>query len=71
MVTSQGYVLQNGNSRKTNLIFGNDDNIHCRYDPYYKLLEVTKENGRKLTLKVENDNNEELFACVRLTYASD
>lgn len=52
LVTSQGYVLQNGNSRKTNLIFGNDDNIHCRYDPYYKLLEITKENGRKLTLKV-------------------
>ena len=71
MITSQGYVLENDKSRKTNLIFGNGDILYCRYDPFYKLFEVTKENGRKLSLTVNRPEKEELFICVRLTYASD
>jgi hypothetical protein len=52
MLTSQGYVMENGSSRKTSLVFGTGDLLYCRYDPYYKLLEISKENGRKLSLTV-------------------
>jgi hypothetical protein len=38
LLTSQGYIIQNGVSRKSNLIFGSGDTLHCKYDPYYKLL---------------------------------
>jgi hypothetical protein len=53
LLTSQGYIIQNGESRKSNVIFGSGDTLHCRYDPFYKLLEISKENGRKLALKIE------------------
>lgn len=42
LLTSQGYIIQNGASRKTNLIFGSGDTLHCKYDPFYKLLEISK-----------------------------
>ena len=71
ILTSQGYVLENGTSQKTNMIFGTGDILYCRYDPYYKLFEISKENGRKLTLKVDRPGKEDLFIGVRLTYASD
>lgn len=71
LVTSQGYVLERGESRKSNMIFGSGDVLECRYDPFYRLLEISKENGRKLSLTVDCPHSEPLFACVRLTYASD
>lgn len=42
MLTSQGYLIQNGVSRKTSLIFGSGDTLYCKYDPFYKLFEITK-----------------------------
>lgn len=42
LITSQGYVFEKGISRKTNMIFGAGDNLYCRYDPFYKLFEVSK-----------------------------
>ena len=57
-MTSQGYVVENENRRKTNVIFGTGDILNCRYDPYYKLFEITKENGKKLTLKVDRPEDE-------------
>jgi hypothetical protein len=51
-------VIENGKSRKTNVIFGTGDTLHCKFDPYYKLFEITKENGRKLTLKVDRPEDE-------------
>jgi hypothetical protein len=53
MVTSQGYVLEKGESRKTNMIFGTGDTLYCRYDPFYKLFEISKENGRKISLTID------------------
>lgn len=53
LLTSQGYVIENGRSRKTNLIFGTGDLLYCRYDPFYKLFEISKENGRKISLTVD------------------
>lgn len=38
ILTSQGYVMDKGSSRKTNMIFGTGDLLYCRYDPYYKLF---------------------------------
>ena len=71
LVTSQGFVLEKGESRQSNLRFGAGDVLECRYDPFYRLLEISKENGRKLSLTVDCPHSEHLFACVRLTYASD
>lgn len=49
-----------------------------KYDPYYKQLILYKDNGQKLTIKINSNNQEQdqnkgskLYACVRLTYASD
>jgi len=42
MLTSQGYVLENGTNRKTNVIFGAGDILYCSYDPFYSLLEIGK-----------------------------
>lgn len=53
LLTSQGYLIQNGESRKTSLIFSAGDILYCKYDPFYQLLEISKDNGRKLSLKVE------------------
>ena len=36
------YVLEKGESRKTNMIFGTGDILYCRYDPFYKLFEISK-----------------------------
>ena len=71
MVTSQGYTLLNGKREKTDFVFGKGDVLHFKYDPYYALLEIKKQNGRKLTLKAFPEDGEPLYACVRLTYASD
>lgn len=71
IVTSQGYTLLNGRREKTDFIFGKGDVLHFKYDPYYALLEIKKQNGRKLTLKAFPEDTEPLYACVRLTYASD
>lgn len=53
------------------MIYGTGDILYCKYDPYYKLFEISKDNGRKISLTVERPEKEELFVCVRLTYASD
>jgi len=42
LLTSQGYVIQNGKSRRTDIIFGAGDTLYCKYDPFYKLLTITK-----------------------------
>jgi len=51
MVSSQGYVTLNNKREKTNFTFREGDSIHFKYDPFYGLLEITKQNGRKLTLR--------------------
>lgn len=71
MLTSQGYVLENGTNRKTNVIFGAGDILYCSYDPFYSLLEIGKQNGRKISLKAEKPEDSQLYICIRLTYASD
>ena len=56
------------------MIFTEGDVLNLKYDPYYGLLTIKKENGRKISMKIKdarNDENDKLFACVRLTYASD
>ena len=52
LLTSQGYIIQDGQSRKTNVIFGAGDTLHCKYDPFYSLLTVTKENDRIISLRI-------------------
>lgn len=49
------------------------DVLDIKYDPYYKLLTIRKENGRKISMKVDDKclDSDKLYACVRLTYASD
>ena len=73
MITSQGYVFEQdgATSRKTDFIFGTGDILNLKYDPFYEILEVEKENGRKLTLKAKKTDGEVLYPCIRLTYASD
>jgi len=70
MVSSQGYVTLNNKTEKTKFTFREGDSIHFKYDPYYGTLEISKENGRRLTLKGLG-NEEPAYACVRFTYASD
>lgn len=56
------------------MTFTEGDVLNLKYDPYYGLLTIKKENGRKISMKVKdprNDEDDKLFACVRLTYASD
>ena len=53
MLTSQGYVIEKGSSRKTEVIFGAGDTLYCKYDPYYQSLEISKDNGRKIALHVD------------------
>lgn len=69
ILTSQGYLLNGSKSIKTELIYGEGDILNFKYDPFYELLEIGKENGRKLTLSAPRQEN--LYAFVRLTYASD
>jgi hypothetical protein len=69
MVTSQGWICDKGAWRKGELIFGDGDSLYLKYDPFYGMLEIEKNNGRKLTLHL--NSNQDLFAFVRLTYASD
>jgi hypothetical protein len=46
--------------------------LDLKYDPYYKLLTIRKGNGKKVSMKVgDNDGDKKLFGCARLTYASD
>lgn len=71
LVTSQGYTLLNGVKEKTDFIYGKGDVLHFKYDPFYAILEIKKQNGRKLTLKALANNSEPLYICARLTYASD
>ena len=69
MVTSQGYIIQGGETRKSSLIFGTGDILYCKYDPFYGMLDISKDNGRAVCLRLENTR--EWYGCVRLTYASD
>jgi len=71
LLTSQGYVIQNGQSKKTDNIFGTGDILYCQYEPFYKLLTISKNNDRIISLVIDHKSDDELCACVRLTYASD
>jgi hypothetical protein len=52
MVTSQGYILKNGREEKTDFRFSAGETVHLKYDPFYKLLIVYKDNGRKITIRL-------------------
>lgn len=56
VVTSQGYVINKDEREKTDFIYGKGDVLHFKYDPFYGILEVKKQNGRKLTLKALQNN---------------
>lgn len=51
LISSQGYVTLNEKQEKTNFVYREGDVLNFKYDPYYQILEVTKQNGRKLSLK--------------------
>ena len=70
LISSQGYVTLNNKSEKTKFVYREGDVLHFKYDPYYGILEVSKDNGRKLTLRGLG-SEEPVYACVRFTYASD
>lgn len=53
------------------MIFGAGDTLYCKYDPFYRLFTVSKDNDRMITLRVDVSDGDDLCACVRLTYASD
>ena len=72
MITSQGYIQKNGREEKTEFRFSAGDTVHLKYDPFYRLLIIHKDNGRKITIRLNEQAEEEsLYGCVRLTYASD
>ncbi len=73
MLTSEGYLIKNGREEKCNFTFMTGDVLDMKYDPYYKLLTIRKDNGRKISMKVDDKflDSDKLYACVRLTYASD
>jgi hypothetical protein len=45
-------VVKDGRFEKGKFIFGEGDTLHLKYDPFYQLLIISKNNGRKITLKV-------------------
>jgi hypothetical protein len=61
--------LKDGRCEKGKFIFGEGDTLHFKYDPFYEMLIISKNNGNKITLKAKAKTN--LYACVRMTYASD
>jgi len=69
LVTSQGYIIKDGRCEKSKFVFGEGDTVHLKYDPFYNILIVSKDNGRKITLKTKACSG--LYGCVRMTYASD
>jgi hypothetical protein len=62
-------VIKDGRCEKGKFIFGEGDILNFKYDPFYELLIISKNNGRKLTLKAKG--KKDLHACIRMTYASD
>jgi hypothetical protein len=76
MLTSEGYLIKNSREDKCNFTFTAGDILDMKYDPYYKQLIIRKDNGRKVTIKIDDRSNEneegsKLYPFVRLTYASD
>jgi hypothetical protein len=52
IVTSEGYMIKNGREEKCDFRFSVGDVIDLKYDLYYNLLELKKDNGRKITMKI-------------------
>jgi hypothetical protein len=51
--------------------FSEGSTLHFKFDPYYGLFEIKKENGKILSLKVQACDGDPLYFCTRMTYASD
>lgn len=69
-VNSNGHTICQGKRDKKDFIFGKEDVLHFKYDPFYKILEIKKQNGKKLTFSSYGIPGK-VYAFVRLTYASD
>lgn len=72
LLTSQGDVILPGrHCRNEEMRFSEGSVLDFKYDPYYCLLEIKKENGKLLTIRVTPSDNDNFYFCARLTYASD
>lgn len=58
MITSEGFVIKNGREERCDFTFTEGDVLNLKYDPYYKLLTIKKENGRKISMKIKESVND-------------
>lgn len=64
-------MLPSHHYRNEELRFSEGSTLYFKYDPFYCLFEIKKENGKLLTLKVAPSDGDPLYFCARMTYASD
>lgn len=71
MINSQGDVFAPGGDFKNKeMRFSEKQTLYFKYDPFYNLFEMKKENGKVISLRTFN-GDDPLYFCVRMTYASD
>lgn len=58
MITSEGLLIKDGREERCDFSYIEGDVLNLKYDPYYKLLTVKKENGRKISMKIKKDMND-------------
>lgn len=58
MITSEGFVIKNGREERCDFTFTEGDVLNLKYDPYYKMLTIKKENGRKISMKIKESVND-------------
>jgi hypothetical protein len=72
LLSSQGDIfLPNKHYKNQEMRFSEGSTLHFKYDPFYHLLEIKKDNGKVLTLKTDTVDEDPLYFCVKMTYASD
>jgi hypothetical protein len=54
MLNSQGDIfLPNRHYKNQEMRFSEGSTLHFKYDPFYNLFEIKKDNGKVLTLKTD------------------